>query len=108
MNLLDIILHPLLNNNGFTVNPLKCEWVVKETDWLGYWGKRSQAMEEKDRCNLLMDRPRTPKALCGFIGCVNYYWDTWPSRAHVLKPLTDKSGLRKGEKLIWTDEMQEV
>ena len=53
-----------------------------------------------------MDRPKTPKELRKFIGMVNYYRDMWPSRAHVLKPLTDKAGLKKGAKLDWTDEMQ--
>ena len=29
----------------------------------------------------------------------------WPSRAHVLKPLTDLAGLIKNAPIVWTDEM---
>ena len=52
-----------------------------------------------------MDRPRDSTALRGFIGTVNYYRDMWPSRAHILKPLTDLSGMKKRQKLDWTPAM---
>jgi hypothetical protein len=42
-----------------------------------------------------MDCPCNATELCMFIGCVSYYHDMWPSCAHILKPLTDQSGLKK-------------
>ena len=55
-----------------------------------------------------MDRPKTSTDLRQFIGMVNYYRDMWPSRAHILRPLTDLSGLKKRAPLKWTDEMEEA
>jgi putative transposase len=86
-----------LRENGFTINPLKCEWATKETDWLGYWftPQGLQALEEENRCHTTYGLSCNATELRMFIGCVNYYRDMWPSRAHILKPLTDQSGLKK-------------
>jgi hypothetical protein len=55
-----------------------------------------------------MDHPHNATELRMFIGCVNYYCDMWPSRAHILKLLTDQSSLKKRAPIKWTDEMQKV
>jgi hypothetical protein len=99
-----------LRENGFTINPLKCEWAIKETDWLDYWltPQGFKPLKKKIDAILCMDRPCNATELRMFIGCVNNYRDMWPSHAHILKPLTDQSSLKKKAPIKWTDEMQKA
>ncbi len=97
-----------LRENGFTIDPLKCEWAIKETDWLGYWltPRGLKPWKKKINAILHMDCPCNATELCMFIGCVNYYRDMWLSHAHILQLLTDQSGLKKKAPIKWTGKMQ--
>ncbi len=69
---------------------------------------RLEALKKEKNTIIHMDRPCNATKLCMFIGCVNYCYGMWPNLAHILKLLTDQSGLKKKAPIKWTDEMQQA
>ena len=95
-----------LEADEFTINSLKCEWAVQETDWLNYWltpdGLKSWSKKIEAIVNMQRSQPAIE--LRTFLGMVTYFRKIWPRRAHILKPLTELSGLPKKTRIEWTPE----
>ena len=68
-----------LNENGCTVNPLKCDWAVQETDWLGHRLTLTEIKPWKKKVNAdFKPNPYTSLSLTemrSFLGDINCYRD---------------------------------
>ena len=74
ISLLEKILQRL-QDNGFSVSPLKCEWAVQETDFLGHWLMPQGIKPYYKKVNAIvqLEKPKNLKQLRSFLGMVTYY-----------------------------------
>ncbi len=100
--LLDKVLS-CLAANGFIHNPIKCAWAILETNWLGYWSMSTGLKPWKKHISAILEKesPHNLKEMHGFLGSINTHWLMWPKQAHLLTPLSEKSG----KTFCWTLEI---
>ena len=93
MELVDKVLQRIVNNN-LKASPLKCDWGVKETDFLGYemTSTSCKSLKKKIDALLKMSAPSNQKQVRIFLGAINFYKSMWPRDTHVLVPFTRLTG----------------
>lgn len=74
---------------NFAINPLKCEWEVQETDFLGFWltPVALKPWKKKIQATLDLAPPTNAKQVRGFIGAVTFHREMFPRCSQALTPL---------------------
>jgi len=102
---LDVVLYRLASK-GFSLNINKCQFGIKETDFLGFWltptGPRPWDKKVLSIDN--MKPPKNLKQLKSFLGLVGFYGRLFKGKAAILAPLFDLTG----KKFIWDPKHQKA
>eukprot|EP00984_Skeletonema_dohrnii_P023617 scaffold12715_cov134-Skeletonema_dohrnii-CCMP3373.AAC.2 len=97
-----------LESKGFTCNPMKCLFGVKEMEWLGYivTPQGLKPNPKKVEAILNMQRPRNAGELRSFLGLVNFYRDLYPRRSHLLQSFYDLTNSTDKRSVVipWTSQ----
>ena len=80
-----------MEENGMKCNPLKCDWMVQETDFLGHLMTLTHIKPMKKKIDAIFQigRPNNATEARSFIGVVNFYKSLFPCSAYLLAPLTE-------------------
>src|SRR5215469_5559561 len=81
-----------LKRAGFTLRPSKCEFAMKNIEFLGHKideGGKITLQEDNKKKIEQAERPKTKKAVRAFLGLTGYYRDFIKRYAEMAEPLTD-------------------
>ena len=96
MLIVDQVLEPLAED-GMKCNPLKCQWAVQETIFLGLGHHMKPEgvapMQNKNNTVLKMGRPTNQTEIRLFIGAVIFYNSMRPRQSYVFAPLHELTGV---------------
>ncbi len=98
------ILHWLCKNDSI-INPLKCEWAIRETDWLGLWLALCSLMTWKKKIDAILqwiDLVMPQNCACSLV--VYIIIMTWSQVVRI--SLTSWWINPVGQPISWTDKMQ--
>ncbi|XP_023814763.2 uncharacterized protein LOC111947970 [Oryzias latipes] len=95
-----------LHAAGLTINPAKCAFARRETEYLGYTigGGLIKPQVNKVQAIESCPLPQTRKQLRSFLGLAGFYHKFIPSFSARAAPLTDMTGSRCPNKIRWTTE----
>jgi hypothetical protein len=101
-----------LRSDGLVINGEKCEFAVREDQFLGHHVTEEGIRPLPDRVAAVQNHPKpsTVKQLQAFLGVDNFYCCFVTAAAKILRPLTDslKGGLKANAAVMWTPEMEKA